>query len=55
MKVVHRKLLLPLFSDPSDQTSKSDTKSMVNQTVSMYEVIAVGAIASHVHSKKSKL
>ena len=43
-KVVHRNLLLPLFSDPSDHTSKSDTKSMVDQTVSVQEVIAVGAL-----------
>ena len=28
MKVVHRHLLLPLFSDPSDHTSESDTKSL---------------------------
>ena len=51
MKVVHRNLLLPLFSDPSDQTSKLDTKSMVDQTVSAQEVIALGAIASHVHQR----
>ena len=50
IKVVHRNLLLPLFSDPSDNTSESDTKSMVDQTVSMHEVIAVGVIASHVQS-----
>ena len=50
MKVVHRNLLLPLFSDPSDQTSESDNKSMVDQTVSTQVVIAVGAIASHVHN-----
>ena len=48
MKVVHRNLLLPLFSDPSDHTSELDTKSMVDQTVSMHEVIAAGVIASHV-------
>ena len=48
MKVMHRNLLLPLFSDPSDQTSESDTKSMVEQTVSTHEVVAVGAIACHV-------
>ena len=48
MKVVHRNLLLPLFSDPSDHTSELDTKSMVDQNVSMHEVIAVDAIASHV-------
>ena len=47
-KVVHGNLLLSLFSDPSYHTSESDTKSMVDQTVSMYEVIAVGTIASHV-------
>ena len=50
MKVVHRNLLLPLFSDPSDQTSKSDIKSMVDQTVCTQVVIAVGAVASHVHN-----
>ena len=43
-KVVHRNLLLPLFSDPSDHTSKSDNKSVVDQTVSTHEVIAVGAM-----------
>ena len=35
MKVVYRNLLLPIFSDPSDQTRESDTKSMVDQTVSV--------------------
>ena len=50
MKVVHRNLLLPLFSDPSDQTSKLDNKSMVDQTVNTQVVIAVGAVASHVHN-----
>ena len=49
MKVVHRNLLLPLFSDPSDQTSKLDNKPMVDQTVSTQAVIVVGAVASHVH------
>ena len=48
--VVHRNLLLPLFSDPSDQTSKSDNKSMVEQTVSTQAVIAVGTVTSHVHN-----
>ena len=46
-KVVHRNLLLPLFSDPSDHTSESDTESMVDQTVSTHEVIAAGSVASH--------
>ena len=50
MKVVHRNLLLPLFSDPLDHTSKLDTKSMVDQTVSVQEVIAVGTVTSHVHN-----
>ena len=49
-KVVHRNLLLPLFSESSDHTSESDTKSMVDQTVSTHEVIAMVAIASHVHN-----
>ena len=50
MKVVLRNLLLPLFSDPSDQASKSDPKSMVDQTVSTQEVIVAGAVASQVHN-----
>ena len=48
MKVVHRNLMLPLFSDPSDH--KLDTKSMVDQTVGTYGVIAAGAVASHVQN-----
>ena len=48
MKVVYRNLLLSLFSDPSDHTSESDTMSMVDQTVSTHEVIAVGMVTSHV-------
>ena len=47
MKVVHRNLLLPLFSDPVDCTSELDTKSVVVQTVSTHEIIAVGAVSSH--------
>ena len=50
MKVVHRNLLLPLFSDPSDQTSESADQSVVDQTVSTQAVIMVGAIISHVHN-----
>ena len=50
IKEVHRNLLLPLFSDPSDHTSKSDTMSMVDQTVSTHEVIAAGAVSSHVQN-----
>ena len=48
MKVLHQNLLLPLFSDPSDHTNKSDTESVVDQTVNMHGVIAVGAVTSHV-------
>ena len=50
MKVVHRNLLLPLFSDPSEHTSESDTKSVVDQTVSTHEVIAAGVVTSHVQN-----
>ena len=50
MKVVHRNLLLPLFSNPLDQTSDLDNKAMVDQTVSIQVVIAAGAVASHVHN-----
>ena len=49
-KVVHRNLLLPLFSDPSDQISELDNKSLVDQNVSTQVVIVVGAITSHVHN-----
>ena len=47
MEVVHRHLLLSVFPDPSDHTSDSYTKSVVDQTVSTHEVIAVGAAISH--------
>ena len=50
MKVVHRNLLLPQFSDPSDQTSKSDNKFMVDQNISTQAVIVVGAVTSHEHN-----
>ena len=50
MKVVHRNPLLPLFSDPSDPTNKSDNTSVVDQTVHTQVVIVVGAITSHVHN-----
>ena len=36
--------------DPSDHTSELDTKSMVDQFVSTHEVIAVGAVTSHVQN-----
>ena len=47
---MYRHLLLLLFTNPSDHISESDTKSVVDQTVSTYRVIAVGAIASHVQN-----
>ena len=50
MKVVHRNLLLPLFSDPSGQTSELDNKFMVDQAVSTQVVIVVGSITSHMHN-----
>ena len=50
MKVVHQNLLLPLFSDPSDHTSESDTESMADQTVNKHGVNAEGAVTSHVQN-----
>ena len=50
MKVVHRNLLLPLFSNPSDHTSELDIKSVVDQAVSTHEVSTAGVIASPVQS-----
>ena len=50
MKVVHRNLFLLLFSDLSDHTSETNTKSMVGQNLSTHDLIAVGAIASLVHN-----
>ena len=50
MKVVHRSLLLLVFSDPSDQTSKLDNKSMVDQTVSTQAVIVASTVTSYVHN-----
>ena len=50
MKVVHRNLLQPLFSDPSDHTSERDTMSVADQTVSTHDVIAAGVVGSHVQN-----
>ena len=47
-KLVHQNLLLPLFSNPSDHTNKSDTASMVDQTVNIHGVIAASTVTSHV-------
>ena len=50
-KVVHRNQLLPLFSDPLDQTSEQDNKSPVDpkENMSAQVAIVVSAIANHVH------
>ena len=50
MKVVHQNLLLLLLSDPSDLTNELDSKSVVDQNVDTHGVVAVSAVASHVHN-----
>ena len=52
VKIVHRNLLLPLFSEPLDQASEQDSKSLVDpkETISTQVVVVAGAIASHVHN-----
>ena len=50
MKVVHRNLLFPLFSDLLNRTSEQDSKSLVDQTVSTQEIITASAVISHVHN-----
>ena len=52
VKIGHRNLLLPLFSDLSDQTSEQDSESLIDpkETIGTQVVIVVGAIASHVHN-----
>ena len=47
-KVVHKNLLLLLFSNPSDHTIISDTESVVDQTVNMHGIFAVSAVTSYV-------
>ena len=51
-KIVHRNLLLPLFSNPSDQTGEQDSASLVDpkETIGAPVAIMGGAIASHVHN-----
>ena len=51
-KVVHRNLLLSVFSDPLDQTSEQDNKSPVDpkETMSTQVAIVESTIASHVHN-----
>ena len=52
MKVAHRNLLLPLITDPLDETSEQDSESLIDpkETIGTQVVIAVCAIASHVHN-----
>ena len=51
-KVVHRNLLLPLFSDPVDQTKEQNSRSLIDpkETIGTQVAIVTGAIDSHVHS-----
>ena len=51
-KVVHRNLLLPLFSDPLDQTSEQDSGSLADpkEIIGTQVVIEASAIASHVYN-----
>ena len=50
MKVVHWNILLPLLSDPSDQTNVLDMESVVDQTMNAHGVIAASAVVSHVQN-----
>ena len=53
MKMLHRNLLLPLLSNPLDHAGEPDiSRSLANpkETMGAQVAIAVGAIASHVHS-----
>ena len=53
VKIVHRNLLLPLFSDPLDQTGELvKNNSLVNpkETMGTQVAVVVSAIASHVHN-----
>ena len=53
MKIVHRNILLPLFSDPSDHTGEPDnSRSLVDpkETMGTEVAIVVSATASHVHN-----
>ena len=49
-KMVYRNLLLPLFSDPLDQTSEQDSKSLLLKHPGTQEIIVVSAVISHVHN-----
>ena len=53
VKIVHQNLLLPLYSDPLDQTSKlHNNRSLVDlkETMGTQVAIVVSVIASHVHN-----
>ena len=57
VKMVHMNLLLPLFSDPLDQTSEQDSKSLVDpkETIMLYNILPInqytGKIPTEHHSK----
>ena len=53
VKIVHRNLLLPLYSDPSGQTGEPDNnRSLVDpkETMDTQVAIITSAVASHVHN-----
>ena len=53
MKIVHRNLLLPLFSNPLDISSELDNSRSLfdpKETMSTQVSAAVSAIVSHVHN-----
>ena len=53
VKMVHRNLLLPLFSNPLDRAGEPDnSRSLANskETIGAQVAIVVSAIASHVHN-----
>ena len=52
VKIVHRNLLLPLFSDPLDQTGELDNDNSPvdpKETMSTQVAVVASAIASHVN------
>ena len=49
-KMVHKNLLPPLFSDPSDHTNVLDMESMIDQTVNAHGVDRVSTVTSHVQN-----
>ena len=53
MKIVHRNLLLPVFSDPSDLIGELDNSMPLvgpKEIMATQVTVAASAIASHVHN-----